>query len=360
MGWGYWPFRYGGLMNYVEDLMDAQVANGDRVAYFCAGRQFPVVRGDRLHKWSRRGILMREIQNSSLVFSGATLTPEDDLHHEPSERHFRAVLDEMSPDVVHIQELLGLPSSIIDLARAAGIPVVATVQDYLPLCPTSKLYDVDDRLCLRDDVGEQCARCCAAAAEGQNFLLMWTMAYELRKNLPGDLGDRMMGAAARHAKTLRRLAAGRRQPIAGAATASADGTQPMADQLTATSPRHYQARRDVNVDRLSRLDLLIVQSRRAKQIYHRLGVPADRVRVMQLTLSHLARLRPRKMDEPPAPVHFATLNGCSSVEKGREVILTALERLHEAGLQDRFKLDGPGVRLVRDATPARGVPKRPL
>ena len=157
IGWGYWSFRYGGLMNYVEDLMDAQVASGDRVTYFCAGRHYPLLSADHLHRWSRRGIAMREIINSSLRFAAPTRNPDDDLHHAPSERHFATVLEEVSPDVVHIHELVGLPSSIIDLTRAAEIPVIATLQDYGTLCPSSKLYEVDGQLCRRHDVGESLA-----------------------------------------------------------------------------------------------------------------------------------------------------------------------------------------------------------
>src|SRR5205823_12157219 len=105
------------------------------------------------------------------------------------------------------------------------------------------------------------------------------------------------------------------------------GVRPVPDHDSTASPARYQARRDVNVERLGRADLLVAQSHRVKEIYSYLGVPADRLRVMQLTLSHLARMRPRTIDAPPVPIHFATLNGCAAVAKGTEVIIRALELL---------------------------------
>src|SRR5437588_2825020 len=59
---------------------------------------------------------------------------------------------------------------------------------------------------------------------------------------------------------------------------------------------------------------------------------------MQLTLRHLARMRPRTIDAPPVPIHFATLNGRAAVAKGTEVIIRALELLHQEDLAGRFTL----------------------
>jgi glycosyltransferase involved in cell wall biosynthesis len=92
------------------------------------------------------------------------------------------------------------------------------------------------------------------------------------------------------------------------------------------------------VQRLSRLDAVIVQSRRVAEIYTDLGVDASRVRVMQFSLRHLERIAPREIGPPSGPVRFATLNGGASVQKGAEVVLGALEQLTNAGLADRFEL----------------------
>jgi glycosyltransferase involved in cell wall biosynthesis len=317
VGYGFRPWRHGGLIAYAEDAMEGQAARGHEVAYFFRGRHYPGLRDDRLRRWRKRGVLMHEILNSSLVFGGdsGTLTPEADLDHPPSEAHFAAVLDAFRPDVVHLQEVLGLPTSVIDLARARAVPVVATLQDYLPLCPVLRLYDVDHRICLRHDVGEQCARCSARAPAGRSRFARMTVGYELRRLLGGraDLLGR------------------RRRP----ARPESEGELP---RERAPSASRYQRRRDVNVQRLSRLDAAVAQSRRVAEIYAQLGVDESCIRVLDLTLRHLESMTVTAIDQPPERVRFATVNGASSVQKGAEVLIGALAELEDAGLAGRFTL----------------------
>jgi glycosyltransferase involved in cell wall biosynthesis len=341
VGYGFRPWRHGGLIFYAEDLMEAQAAGGHEVSYFFSGRRYPVGPRDRLRRWSRRGVAMREVVSSSLRFGGedGTLTPETDLDHAPSEALFEQVLDELAPEVVHIQELIGLPSSFIDLAGARAIPTVMTLQDYLPLCPVLKLYDVDGRLCLRHDVGAQCARCSAGAPEGDRELVNETIRHDVRRALPEPAARTVLRGIGLAGTASRRLAAVRR-----------DGADGSPDPEPA-SPAAYQRRRDVNVERLSRLDAAVAQSHRLAEIYAGLGVDASRLRVMQLTLRHIERIAPKTIDDPPSPVRLVTLNGCASVQKGKEVVIGALEQLDRQGLADRFTLTVYGY--VTEETLAR-------
>ena len=48
--------RKGGLVAYVEELMDEQVRRGDDVAYFFSGRYFPVPNRPLLKRWRRDGV----------------------------------------------------------------------------------------------------------------------------------------------------------------------------------------------------------------------------------------------------------------------------------------------------------------
>ena len=105
----------------------------------------------------------------------------------------------------------------------------------------------------------------------------------------------------------------------------------------------YQRRRDRNVERLSRADLLLAMSHRVKEIYTELGVDPKRLRTLHLTVEHLAFLRPRSFDGPPRPLRFATLNGAASVQKGAAVILAAVRRLDAAGLGDDYTLAVHGL-----------------
>jgi glycosyltransferase involved in cell wall biosynthesis len=327
VGYGFRPWRHGGLIAYAEDVMEAQAARGDEVTYFFRGRHYPLAPNDRLHGWTRRKVAMRELLNSTLTFGGdsGTLTPEADVSHPPSEEAFIEVLDERRPEVIHVQEIIGLPSSLIDVAIARGVPIMATLQDYFPLCPVLKLYDVDERICLRHDVGAQCARCSAGAPAGRRMFMSMTVAYELRRRLGRERGDRAVRAGER---VLARLAG----PAGPSAPANGDGAN-------LEAALRYQHRRDINVARLSRLDALVAQSNRVREIYAGLGVKAPRMLVNNLTLRHLEDIRPQRLAEAPDRVRFVTLNGAASRQKGADVVLGALEMLQDEGLSRRFGLD---------------------
>jgi len=81
IGWGFRPWRGGGLIEYTEDLMETQAKNGYEVYYFFAGRHYPLLSKPRLLRWERKGIHMYEIINSPIIHGGdrGTLRPELDV-----------------------------------------------------------------------------------------------------------------------------------------------------------------------------------------------------------------------------------------------------------------------------------------
>jgi glycosyltransferase involved in cell wall biosynthesis len=99
----------------------------------------------------------------------------------------------------------------------------------------------------------------------------------------------------------------------------------------------FQRRRDVNVDRLSRADCVIAMSRRVAEIHEQLGVDPSRVRTLQLTLSHIERLTPRRATGT-APLTFATLAGFESAPKGARLLLETMQLLSDQAQAGRFRL----------------------
>src|SRR5256885_3399836 len=84
-GWGFRPWRGGGLIAYAEDVMDAQAARGDAVGYLFGGRHYPLMRPPRLLRWRRRGVEMPEDLSSPIPvgIDRGTRFPDLDLH-EPA------------------------------------------------------------------------------------------------------------------------------------------------------------------------------------------------------------------------------------------------------------------------------------
>ena len=300
VGAGFRPWRRGGLVAYVEDLVAAQAEAGHDVTYFFAGRQYPYRRTVRLRRWERDGVAMLEVVNSPLYDHGRQ--PDLEVAEPRTEALFRRTLAEARPDVVHVHEIAGLPSSLLDLARDAGVPVVFTLQDYFPLCPVFKLVDARGRSCLDRHDGAGCLRATVADDRPPGLLVSGTVHHEF------------MQVAGR--ERLRKT----RWRLANAAARRVGRAAPEGDDARAAA---YDRRHAVNVERLNRVDRLVAMSHRVAEIYRQLGVDDARLRTMQLTLDHISRLRPRTARAGSPPV-FMTLSSLESTAKGAEVLLDAV------------------------------------
>ncbi len=327
-------------MAYIEDLMQDQVRRGHDVSYFFSGRQYPYVTGPRLRRWERDGVAMLEVVNSPLYDHGRQ--PELELDEPRIERMFGRLIHELRPEVVHVQELAGLPSSVLDVARDAGIPTVLTLQDYFALCPTFKLLDAEGNVCLRHQIGGDCVATTAAEPSFPGLLFEATLRHDLPR-LPVLRTMRPERRDPRIERISRVLA--RRVPAP--LESGADGS--------ASQAASFQARRDVNVERLNRVDRLIAMSARVTEIHGVLGVDANRVQTMQLTLAHMESLRPRQAGGG-RPVIFATLGGLESVAKGGRLMLDALGSLADAARTGRFRLLAFGHAAPAIADEARVLP----
>ena len=332
-GWGFEPWRGGGLIFYAEDVMEAQAERGHRVGYFFAGRNYPGQRRPRLHRWRRRGVQMMEVMSPPIPvgLDLGTRFPDLDLDEPATERLFDGAVRGFRPDVVHVQELLGLPSSIVDVAHRHEVPVVMTLQDYNPLCPTMKLFDANHEICLRRDPAPVCVRCCRDAPLGTRHMRELTVAFELQR-----LGRALPWARDPARRAL--SAAVRRMPTGVAVDEHARGSGEPPAPVDA-----YRRRRNENLERLARVDALIGASTRTTEIYAELGVPRERLRTLQLTLGHLASLTARTIDDPPRPVRFVTLAGAQSEEKGALVTLEAARRLAATHGEDEYSLEIHGL-----------------
>lgn len=321
-----------GLTLYSDALMRAQAAAGHDVSYVFSGRSYPGLTRPRLKRWHSGEIAMYELVGSPnhTQWETGTRDPLLDLEETAGETTLLATLREQRPELVHIHELARLPSSLIDRARAAGVPVVMTLHDYKPLCPTVRLLDKQGTRCLRRDVGRDCAHNCADAPAGRRDLVDWTLRYEMRRMkhavpLAGRIDFSAAGPLVRGATQLLE-----RAPVDRTAAFSAGAAH-------AASPEDYQRRRDVNVERLGSCDRLIAPSERVAEIYAELGVQA-RVTVQRLTLPHLEGLRPTRADDVSAPLTFATLGGCKSQAKGSRVVVNAVHKLERGGYAGRYRL----------------------
>jgi glycosyltransferase involved in cell wall biosynthesis len=332
VGWGFHPWRVGGLILYANDLMDDLVARGHELTYFFAGRHYPFLTRRFLWRWRERGIAMRELVNPPIVpgLERGTRRPDLELSEPWIESRFERTLRSARPDVVHVQELQGLPSSLLDLAREAGVPVVMTLHDYGTLCATLRLVDADGLVCTRTEVGADCVARNAEAPLDPRLVRRETVEFEIRR-----LRHRL------NRLRLPQLSESAEDWIRSRSGAAEERMQAMYRELPRPEPAlapAFQRRREVNLERMARVDRLVAQSRRVAEVHQALGVPGERMRVMTAMARHIERLTPRRLEAPPEKLTFVSLGGCATRSKGSHVIEEALRALRAAGAEGRFRL----------------------
>lgn len=328
--------------------MAEQVRRGYDVSYFFSGRQYPLARGPRLSRWSRDGVRMLEVVNSPLFDHGRQ--PLLELEEPRVEALLEAALADLRPDAVHVQELAGLPSSVLDVIGRSGPAPVLTLQDYFPVCSTFKLLDAQGRVCTRQEIGADCVAATRADPRPSGLLIEATINHRIRAM-----------------SSFRRLRHTRLNPALqgvsrGVATRVATLEAARRTRRTAPEalPADFQRRRELNIERLNQAGCVIAMSHRVAEIYQRLGVAPERLRTIQLTLGHIEQLVPREMEAGAAarPLTFATLAGFESEAKGAHLLLETLRLLEDRARAGSFRLLVLGYvdpRFQREASRMPGV-----
>jgi glycosyltransferase involved in cell wall biosynthesis len=327
IGFGFTPWRGGGLIEYAEDIMKEQVKHGYEVYYFCSGRHYPFFRSTRLKRWYRNGYTIFEVINPPIYHGGDRGTIFD-LECEEIEYLFKEVLEKIKPDLIHIQELAGLPSSLIDIAVSRKVPTIMTLQDYFLLCPTLKLFDYTNQNCLNFEDGKRCVICCKNISNNLLSLFKQTISYEFRRYklyTPAKLFYKIF---------LRKIPFYLIKRI--------EKKDKGSKYLSYSLHDFFKLRREKNIERLKKIDLLIAQSKKVEKIYrHYLGLDEseskDKIITLHLTVKHVEKIVPKRLDKISYPIKFATLNGCASIPKGALLMLETIRILHNKGLSSYFE-----------------------
>jgi len=324
IGWGFRPWRGGGLIEYAEDLMDVQARHGYKVFYFFSGRHYPFLKTPRLVRWKRKGVVMYEIINSPIIHGGdrGSFSPNLDITEPFTEIFFRRVLNEIKPDIIHIQELAGLPSSLIEIIKESSLPVVMTLHDYFLLCPTLKLFDAEGNICLDKNIGNKCVICCKNAPENNLSLIKNTFIYEIQKRKWCYVPLKFLYSVF-FKSFLRKIRRCFFSKI---------------ENFNRNQGNLFQKRRDININRLNKIDLLIAQSYKVEEIYRKFLQRTNGIITLHSTVKHIEYIKERKMKDVEFPINFVILNGCASVAKGGKLILETLKKLNKKPIKKYFKL----------------------
>ncbi len=100
------------------------------------------------------------------------------------------VLRAVQPDVVHVHNLLNLSFDLPGLARARGMPIIATLHDYTLVCPSGgqRLHAAEQHVCDVIDI-DRCARCFPESPFHAQLALAKVAAASPRAVVAGRTGD---------------------------------------------------------------------------------------------------------------------------------------------------------------------------
>ncbi len=159
----YPPSYLGGTELYTQTLARALAERGHEITVLHRGS----APGSGLSRRHENGVLVLEAWAGLCKPSARFLTT---FGHSWMQRTFERVLDEIHPDVVHIQHLMGFPAGCVRSLHKRGIPFVITLHDYWWVCANAQLLtNYSQRLCDGPSAYLNCARCVLARA-GLNAL----------------------------------------------------------------------------------------------------------------------------------------------------------------------------------------------
>jgi glycosyltransferase involved in cell wall biosynthesis len=152
------PRHQAGSEIYAYELCRQLAALGIEVHVLCAEYDPTRAHGSLAWRW-HDGLPVTELINNwsfasfAETYSSPALTAQ--IEH---------VINAVQPDVVHIHNLLNLSFELPAVARARGIPSVATLHEYVLLCPSGgqRVHLAEEHVCF-DIEPERCARCFASS-----------------------------------------------------------------------------------------------------------------------------------------------------------------------------------------------------
>ena len=213
------------------------------------------------------------------------------------------VLDAVRPDIVHVHNLLNLSLDLPRLARARGIPTVATLHDYTMVCISGgqRVHRAEQHVCETIDA-DRCARCFGESPFGP------------------QLTAGRVAAMARGRPVLKIAAAARRRvPL----LAMAFGNHVSRGLIDASDVRRRLAYvRHV----FDTIDLFVAPSASLAREYVRLGVPESRMTVSENGCGAPVERAPR---DPGAALRIGFV-GSLVWHKGVHLLLDAARGLRGA------------------------------
>jgi len=306
------PKRSGGLVAYVEDLIEGLISIGHEIVYLDmnATSLSPFVHVIKEQNKYNEYTLF----NSGVVIDGMDGTSEPLKQVYPSKRLealIRKVLQFEKPDVIHIHELLGFPVALLKSLKQDNYKIIFTAQDYYTLCPTIKLFRHDKKICTLSSEELICKACCSESkfsAEISANNIVWRLAKLTRR------GGRLWGIASHRIRVLSR--GGHRY---------------------FTSPGNYITRRHKFIEYIAFIDVIICMSKLHLKVMK--SVIGDQKNLQHMYLSRktfaITPIKKPTVKRENEKVIFVALN-INMPAKGSELLHSVFSKIEDK--YDNFEL----------------------
>lgn len=103
--------------------------------------------GERFDEYVYEGIVVYRFHHAYTPMGGQYSMVELSYDNYLAAGHFRSILKNFKPDVVHFFHLNRLGTGLIEVAEQAGVPAFFTPTDFWAVCHTAQLSLPDGRLC---------------------------------------------------------------------------------------------------------------------------------------------------------------------------------------------------------------------
>ena len=154
----YLPEHVGGTELYTQSVAHTQADSGHQVdifyRHYAPGVGLQRRTEENVTLWAAWAGVENPFRRFLAIFSAPAILGA-----------FERVLDEVRPDVVHVQHLMGLPAQATHIVRRRGIPIVITLHDFWWVCANAQLLtNYGQQVCDGPRLWVNCGHCALARA----------------------------------------------------------------------------------------------------------------------------------------------------------------------------------------------------
>jgi glycosyltransferase involved in cell wall biosynthesis len=158
---GDWPGFFGGVTNYTRPLAE-ELAKENEVFYL-----YSCTRTENYDFGPMRFKPQNPINNSKVNYFELINPPTRYVNYSKLfldtdkwlNKLFIEFINKYKPEVIHIHEIFGFTSQIIEVAKKKNIKVIVTVHEYWWLCPHRVMVDYNKKICDGPSDINKCSNC---------------------------------------------------------------------------------------------------------------------------------------------------------------------------------------------------------